>query len=282
MKPAHRPDIYGYHDYREFLRDWLAYLKAGQSRLSLRKIAREAKIAVGYLTMVLKGERGLSVAALEKLKPVLELAEAENTHLERLRTVAESDSEDTRQEAMKKLQRSLAYRRKNPKELEVYKYLTHWYYVAIREMAQLQGFRADAKWIQARLRHEVPLIDIETALKFLLDNGYLIPTADGSATAGEKRIECLGGVYRMALSQMHREVMQLAIRSIESASSEERLLVGHTLAIPESRLEELKKILSDALEAVARLETEPGKGEAVYQVNLSAFPLATVRDTVDE
>ncbi|MBC7690263.1 MAG: hypothetical protein H7222_00710, partial [Methylotenera sp.] len=55
-----KPDIHSYHDHLKFLEDWLAYLKASQSGLSLRSLAVQAKLSSGYLPMVLSGQRILS------------------------------------------------------------------------------------------------------------------------------------------------------------------------------------------------------------------------------
>ena len=61
-----RPDIFSYHDYRVFLKDWFEFRKQEGKGFSVRSVARDAKLGSGYLPMVLAGERNLSPKALAK------------------------------------------------------------------------------------------------------------------------------------------------------------------------------------------------------------------------
>src|SRR5262245_56767125 len=78
-----RPDIYGFHDYREFLKAWFEHEKRRRA-LTLQLLSERANLALGYFSMVLSGQRNLSLKALVKLAPHLELKPAELQHLEYL------------------------------------------------------------------------------------------------------------------------------------------------------------------------------------------------------
>ena len=269
---ASRPDIYGYHDYRVFLRDFFLYRKAMESSFSLRALCREANLASGYLPMVLSGLRSLSGKALAKLARPLGLQMPELSYLELLCTMADADSPQVRLDALERIQRFRSYRELNPREIEVYRYLTRWYYVAIREMTALEGFRADAAWIQERLRAKVPLKEIEQALEFLKSNGYLEVLPDGTAKLPQKDVQCVGGVYRIALAQFHREMLTRASDSLSHTSSEERTITGHTVAVAPEQYDEVKRILDEALTKIAQLPQSESPS-SVYHVALAAFPL---------
>ncbi|MCM2323377.1 MAG: TIGR02147 family protein [Oligoflexia bacterium] len=268
-----RPDVFRYHDYREFLADWLAYLKKLQPGFSLRLLSRQAGLASGYLPMVLSGKRPLSSKALAKLLGVLDFSRAERSYLESLLSLGTSGTQELRLDALERMKRFRSYRELNPREIEVYEYLTRWYYVAIREMAALPGFQADPLWIQARLKSRVPLKELKTALEFLVSNGYLAVEPDGSARPPEKILDCLGGVYRVALAQFHQDMLELASASIENTPSAERSLLGHTFALDEKGLARAKEILGEALEKLRALEKEGSGNDAVYHAELALFPL---------
>lgn len=270
---AIKPDIYRYHDYRQFLNDWIKYRKNTEAHFSLRFLARKSNVAVGYLSMILSGERKMLHETLEKIAKPLKLSVSEKSYLELLRTVAESESTLTKHEALEKLRRFRNYREVNTKEIEVYRYLTHWYYVAIREMVNLPDFKADAGWIQSKLRNKVSLKEIKEALDFLLDNGYLEKSPDGRIRAVEKELLCLSGVYRLALTQFHREMLELASASLDNSSVEERDITGYTLAIPKEKLEELKQICFAFLRQLSNLENKSLPADSVYHVAVAAFPL---------
>ena len=62
-----RPDLYRYHDYRAFLRDWIEYQRGTRPGFSLRSLSTESGLALGYLSMVLSVARRLTAEALQKL-----------------------------------------------------------------------------------------------------------------------------------------------------------------------------------------------------------------------
>ncbi|MFM8314666.1 MAG: TIGR02147 family protein [Deltaproteobacteria bacterium] len=268
-----RPDIYRYHDYREVLKVWLEYKKNTESRFSLRALAKQSNLAVGYLSMILSGDRRMPHETLEKIAKPLGLNPSEKSYLELLRTVAESESLDLKHEALEKLRRFRAYRELNVKEVEVYQYLTRWYYVAIRELAHLKNFQADPKWIQKKLKTKISLKEAEEALSFLFGNGYLEKLDDDKVKVVDKELLCLGGVYRLALAQFHREMLELAMASLENTKVEDRDITGYTLAIPKNRLGELKKMCFNFLRQVAQLEDKSLSPDSVYHVAVAAFPL---------
>src|SRR5665213_66819 len=221
-----RPDIFQYHDHLTFLKDWLAFRKAGQSAFSLRLLSRQAGLASGYLPMVLNKKRIISHKGLSKLMPFLGLNPSEQAYLENLYSLSSADSHEVRVGAVERMQRFPRFQKNNPQDTIVFEYLTHWYYVAIREMALNTGFKPDPIWIQERLRFAVPLHEIKTALEFLLANGYLISTPQGTVAHPEISLDCSGEVYRVALAKFHHEIMALAAKSIEKTPSGERSIQG--------------------------------------------------------
>lgn len=272
-KPHEKPDIYCYHDYRKFLKDHLEYMKATQG-LSVRRLARDAHIAVGYLSMVLSGARRMATKALLRLKNPLHLTNPEGEFLELLVRVADSDLQEARLEALRKIQRFREYRKLNPKEFEAYRYLTHWYYVAIREMVNLNGFQPDPLWLKDHLRGRIPLPEVTEALDFLKEHGFIEIVPGERTNLPQKNVECVGGVYQIVLSQFHREMLRLASESLNEIPYEERTVMGHTLSIPAQSYLKISQILEEALNRVADLEKTKEPKDVTYQVTVSAFPLS--------
>jgi uncharacterized protein (TIGR02147 family) len=268
-----RPEIFQYHDYRIFLRDWLAFKKAGQSRLSLRTLAKQAGLASGYLPMVLSGKRPLSGAALAKLQPFLGLTASERSFFDNLLVLGTSDSHEARVDALDRMKQFGQFQKLNRQDTDVYEYLTHWYYVAIREMATMPGFKADPEWIQQQLKFSVPLAEVKAALAFLFERGYIEKLADGSIRPPEKALDCSGGVYRVALAKFHREALALAATSIEKTPSAERNIQGYTLALDAKGFEKANEIVEEALKKIRALALEKN-GDSVYHMEVALFPMS--------
>jgi uncharacterized protein (TIGR02147 family) len=201
------------------------------------------------------------------------LPATEEAFLDALYHVSESESHQLWQAAMKRLTSFAAFRRANPVEYETWRYLSHWYFVAIREMSTLPGFKASAEWIQQRLRGQVGIPDIRKALDFLEKAGFIARLPDQSVKSLVKFVQYSGGVYRMALRQFHREMLEQAADAIGTVPSSERLLLGHTAAMSRATREEAFRILSEAMEKIQALSAGEREEDLVYHVELAAVPL---------
>ncbi|MCB0416850.1 MAG: TIGR02147 family protein [Bdellovibrionaceae bacterium] len=272
-RDSERPDIFRYHDYRVFLKDWFAFQKKTRRVFSLRNLSRKAKLASGYLPMVLSGARNLSSKAIAKLTPHLGLNPQECAYLDALKDLSDAGSSELQTRAFELLQKNRTYQAANPKEMEAYRYLTHWYYVAIREMATLPGFQVDAAWIQSRLLFKVPLKDIQSAVEFLLSHGFLEKDASGVVRAVDRDVDCLGGIFRLALGNFHRQMLGLAAESLEVASRAERSVEGYTLPIQKKDFPKVVAILKEAFQQIGKLENSKDASNEIYHVALSAFPV---------
>jgi uncharacterized protein (TIGR02147 family) len=157
--------------------------------------------------------------------------------------------------------------------------MSHWYYIAIREMAALPGFKLDAEWIQGRLKGKVSVGEVKTALEFLMSHGYLTVGKDGSSSTPKSTLECEGSVYWPALVEYHKQMFALATGSIHATDAKERNLDGCTLALDQARYDKAVAIMNEAMEKVLALETKEGPaGERIYHFEVGLFPLTKKED----
>lgn len=272
-----RPEVFRYRDHLVFLREWFAYRKASERDFSLRTLATQAGLASGYLPMVLQGKRVLTAKAIAKLAPFLALDANEQSFFEVLVILGTTDSAPVRLAALERMRRFQQYRIHQRNEAEVHEYLTHWYYVAIREMASLPDFKLDAAWVAERLRFAVPLAKVKSAIKFLLDNGYLEREGADGARPPEKALNCSGGIFRIALAKFHQEIFALASTSVEQVPSAERSIAGHTVSLSARDFATAQAIAQDALEKIQALGKAEKGGENIYHFEVALFPLTQKR-----
>jgi uncharacterized protein (TIGR02147 family) len=268
-----KPDIHSYHDYRQYLADLFAHLKSQRKGFSVSKLSIEAEIAAGYLPMVISGSMKLSEKALAKISPLLGFSSGDQQYLRLLCKIADSDSEKERIDAVNKLQKARGYQKLNPKETEVFRYLSNWYCVAIREMATLPDFKEDPAWIQKRLWHPISQNEITRSLEFLTVHGFLEREPSGKIKAPTKRLECLDRIYNLAIVQYHRQVLMLASESLTHLPGSKRNIMGFTIAISEKRFEEVRALLDKAMGEVVKFAEGEETPDCVYQISLLGFPL---------
>lgn len=269
-----KPNIQEYHDYLEFLKDWTEYLKEREKGFSLRKVAKEAGIASGYLPMCFSRQRKLSLKSFEKIKPHLKLSAKEERYLDLLRVIAESEVPKERVQALTDLQKLKDYKASHRSELEVHQYLSRWYYVVIREMVNMPEFNGNEEWIQERLRGRVSQKEIEEALQFLTKYGFIIKNEKGQYSVAEKQLDCHEGVFKLSLGEFHRQMLDCAKLSIEETPREERLLLGHTATLTSEQFQKVQTVLREAIKDIESVDNKPqAQGMEVYHIELAAFPL---------
>jgi uncharacterized protein (TIGR02147 family) len=278
VSEATRPDIYRYYDYRLFLKDWFAYLRDTRVGFSVRSLARSCGLSESYVSMVLSGERSLSERKLNRLAPCLGLDQSQQSYLSWLRTLLEADEEQQRLEALKKIQRFARYRELNPHDIENYEYLTHWYYVVIREMSALPDFNLDPVWIRARLKNRIGIDEIRDAIKFLTEHGYIELDPKGKCQRPSKPVHGKTGVVKPALIKFHREMLSQACDSIENTPREQRNVSAHTATIPIAKIVEVQKIMEEARNKIVTLISDTSDPTSeVYHFAFLAFPVTKSR-----
>ncbi len=268
-----KPNIQDYHDYLEFLIDWTNYLKDQEKGFSLRKIAKEAGIASGYLPMCFSRQRKLSDKFFDKIKPLLRLSTKEIRYLDLLKIIAESEVAKDRVQALTDLQKLKDYKDSHHSELEAHQYLSRWYYVAIRELVNLPEFRNEPAWIQERLRGRISQKQIIEGVQFLLKYDFILKDDSGQFRVAEKQLSCHEGVYKISLGEFHRQMLDIAKISIDDVSREERLLLGHTVALSKDQYEKIQAILKEAITKIENVDNTTQVETEVYQIEVAAFPL---------
>lgn len=269
-----RPEIREYHDYRAFLKDWLAYKRNSGPRFSYRAVSKRAKLSSGYLTLVLKGQRRISEEALEQLMPHLGLVEGQVSYLRNLRNMAEANDLEHKTNALQKLRRYRVYQELNPKEYETFHYFSHWHLIVIREMVTMPEFRLDPEWIRQRLRRKVSLQVIRQALQWLRDHQFIVVASDGKASFPEsQQITCSDTVFRIALSEYHRQMLGMSVDAIEEVPREQRNVLGYTIGMNQETFLKVKELMDRTMKEVWDLARAGAGRDSVYHVGFVAFPL---------
>lgn len=268
-----RPNIYEYHDYLIFLKDWIGYLKSTKVGFNLRQLSQAAEIALGYIPMVLSRKRIMSEKTFQKILPHLKLSSNEIKYIEQLKIIADSGEPQKRVQALNNIQKLKNYKSTNRSELEVHQYLNNWYNVAIRELVNTKNFNSDPEWIQSQLIEKTPLSEIKAALTFLEKHQFILKNKDGSYYLPEKPLKCDEGIYKISLAEFHRQILKLAEKSIERFSREERTIMGHTIALNQKQHAALKQHINTFIENIAKLSDNNKEADQIYHVELAAFPL---------
>jgi uncharacterized protein (TIGR02147 family) len=143
---------------------------------------------------------------------------------------------------------------------EIFRRISEWYPLVIRQLAMTPGFKKDLSWIAGRLRGKVTLSQVAACLAELeqlaLDRRALYTSED---------------IPSAAVRTFHKKMLHKAIEAVDEIDVEKREYISMTFRTSKKKLPEMKKMLRavrDQLNGDLNEET----GTEVFQLCLALFP----------
>lgn len=268
-----RPNIFTYFDPVQFLNDWFEFLRKTNGQINLNHVAKKSGLSISNVSMILNKQRPLTEKSLQKMTPLLKLNSQEKEYLNHLRIIDQSEDQMVRIDSLRSLIKLAKNNNGSTHDLNIFEYLTAWYKVAIFELVNLADFELEAGWIQKRLIKKIPLIEITEAIEFLKDHKFIGLNENKKWVQLKKDMNCQGGIYRLSLSEFHRQIFELAHASIESVARDDRMIMGQTMALSAQDFENLKKIINEAVLKMNEVNKNDSEKKSVYHIEIAAFPL---------
>jgi uncharacterized protein (TIGR02147 family) len=272
------PDVFRYLDHRAYLRDWFDWKKSVNPRFSHRMFARLAQQRSPSLLMhVISGQRNLTAATSAAFSRAMDLDREERAFFALLVAFDRADDNAERNLIWERLSASRRFLAAGSIAGSTLRYLSRWYYPAIRELAACPGFQADPTWIAARLRPAITPEQAAEALTMMLDLGLLARAEDGTLQPTQTTLATPHQVQGLAVHNYHQGMIARAAESIERFSKTERHLSALTLAIPADLIDTLKAEIDAFQERILDLcDGREAARSRVYQLNMQLFPLSGV------
>lgn len=242
---------------------------AKNPRYSYRAYARDLTISPSYLSEVLKGGRGFSPDIAVTVSKALKLNSYDE---EFFISLVQSQFGRTFLKRKTAKERLKVLREKwNPQKVssEVFKVVADWYHMAILEMVQLKGFKANGETVSKRLGISEQSADeaIERIVEFGLAErvGHSLKVSD-IMTVGDN-------VPSMAIRSFHSQVIEKAQESIEGQGVEQRVLSSNFFAIDEQDIPRARAAIQEFVETFAADFSVGGKKDRLYALSLQFFDL---------
>jgi len=270
------PDIFQYLDYRKFLADWFTAKKKANPRFSHRAFARRAgQRSPSLLHHVIEGKRNLTTTTTGSFCRAMGLTREECAFFGWMVELARAKSPEKRNQAWKRLSSARRFREARHLEGEGFRYLSHWYYPAIRELAHRPDFRDDPEWIAHTMRPKITLRQARTALEALLSMQLLVKGDDGRVIPAEASVVTPHEVAGLAVYNYHLAMLNRASDALANVRSDERHYGAVTVAVPGNLVPKLKQEIAAFQEHILDLcDSASDPAERVYQFNLQLFPLS--------
>ncbi len=271
-------DVYGYLDYRAYLRDFYAARKAKSVGFSYRSFSRRAGVSSpNYLKLVIEGQRSLSAKMAERFAQACGLDSDASRYFVHLVAFNQAKTSAERALHYGKLTSFQKYRQAHKLEIAHAAYFSDWYIPAIRELAAARDFKDDPEWIADQLVPSITPLQAQRALETLVALGLLLKNEQGRLVQADVLLSTGPETRGLHIAAFHRAMTQRAIESIDLVAAQDRDISSLTLCLGRGGLrafkERLQRVRRELLELSA-LESEP---EQVVQINFQLFPLSRAR-----
>ena len=271
---AAQPDVFGYLDYRAFLRDTYTVRKAEGRGFSYRAFSKRAGLASpNHLKRVIDGERSLTPAMAVRYATALGLAGDQSSGFLDLVALGEAETDAERNAAYERLQSSRGYRKAQKLELAHAAYHATWYVPAVRELVGATGFRPDPAWIARHLLPAITVAEAAKALETLLELGLVERTPEGGLRQTDAVVTTGPETRGLHVRNYHRALLERAAAAMEIVPNTERDISSLTFTADDETLGEVKRrIQAFRRDLIAYVTERPGA--RVVQLNLQLFPLS--------
>jgi uncharacterized protein (TIGR02147 family) len=266
-----RPDPMKANSVCAFLKSWMEYLRHSH-QISLRQIAKDAKVSVAILPLVLSGKRRITEQLLNKLLPHLKLKVSEASFLRRLHR-CDNEAGPNKSERFQELRRFGSYKEKRPDEYEALVYLSHWIYPTLRELMCTDHYVDDVEWIQSQLRQPLKRELIAQAREFLISHSYVVASEGRYKFPEGKHVVCDEQVQKAALIGFHRGLFQEAAQALVEVPRDQRNIQAITVGLSPANYKAAVEILDEALNNIRSLALRSGERTQIYALGINAFPM---------
>ncbi len=269
-----KPDLFAYIDYRLYLKDLYAHLKATTRHFSYRYFSEKAGFqSPNYLKLVMEGKRNLTTESEAQFAKALKFSKEELRHFKNIVGYAQAQDQEEKTQFAEKILQSQKYQKFHPLAAIQYEFYRSWLHVAVRELAHQADFQADPEWISARLAFAMPQEEIVASIKLLLELG-LLSEVDHRLVPAHATVTTQGEMVKTAVIGFHKEMMELATRSLTETPRDQREISAVTVAVSEQRFAEIKEMIHEMRKKILAMATEDLDPERVVQINFQVFPLS--------
>ena len=267
--------IFEYIDYRRFLNDYYAYKKRTSHAFSYRYFSAKAGFASPvFLKLVVEGKRNLSRASIEKFCSALQLTKKECMYFKNLVLFDQAKTADEKQEhyaVLRSIENAVS---EKSLEADQYDYFGNWYNVVIRELITLYNFRDNYQVLGHSVCPPVTAREAERSVELLKRLHLIKKRSDGTYEQTDSAITTNGDIGLMAVRQFNREMVQLAVKSIDSLSREKRNISGVTIGVSPAMYEIICSEIMAFKDRVVSLVHRDEESSSVYQLNVQFFPVS--------
>lgn len=248
------------------LQEQFALRKKQNTRYSLRAFARDLGLHASTLSKVLKGERGLPIADLEKVLMRLDLSSSER----------EMFFSSALQPRGFKAHRSKAIPVRAVKVLKNdlhFQILAEWEHYALLSLLKTKGFQSNVRWVSERLG--ISSKRTQKVVENLVQAEMLSEDENGQWVRQCPKLVSSDDTHALPLKISHQNDLKLAMTKLWDVPIDQRDFYSIMMPINPQNLKKAKKVTRSYIRQMEEL-LESGSQTEVYQLAVQLYPISIV------
>ena len=262
-----------YQNFRILMRDFYTECKL-RSGFTWREFAKAAGYSSPvFLKLVCDGSANLSEVGMERVAAAMGLVGVELEYFRALVRFNQENDSAKKKELFKEIRRIAKDNELTLVGEDQYDYYESWVNPVLREMAPLVPGATPAQMAD-KLTFGAQASEVKKALQLLQKVGLLNKTDDGKYEQASKAITT-GNIEFTSLSvrEMHRQMGELAVRSLDEVPVDERNVSGMTFGVSEEAYQRITQEIADFRRRVTAIAMQDTEENRIYRLNVQLFPL---------
>ncbi len=275
-------NLYQFTDYRTYLVAYAQDMKHKRKQWSYGAWARVLGLkSTSSITKIVQGQREPGEEITERLIKYFEFSDKQARYFRDLIQL-EKINRDPKLSVLLIEKMGKEYSDSSIRIMDNKSFMTisHWYYLALRELCRTKTFKEDPEWISSRFLYRVTPRDIRQAIQVLLDVGLLAREKNGKLYLAEGRIDTTTDISSEAIKRYHEQMLEHAKIAVRETPVEEREITSTTLVMSSKNIGMAKELIREFRQNFERL-LEEDTGDRVFQIQIQLFPL-TVKENHKE
>lgn len=268
MKP-----VMEYNNFRIFMRDFYTERK-DRSGFTWRDFAKACDYSSPvFLKLVCDGKANLSEVGIERVAAAMGLVGVDLLYFRQLVSFNQSKDSASKKAAYKQMRSIAASNSVKLVGEDQYDYFESWVNPVLRELAPKMKGATPAKMAE-EIEYGVDTAEVKKALA-LLQKVNLIQKNDKGNYVQQSKSITTGNldVASLAVRDMHRQMGELAVKSLDEVPVDERDISGMTLGVSEIAFHKIVQEIADFRRRIGAIVNEDSGSERVYRMNVQLFPL---------
>jgi len=267
-------DIFLYDNYRVLLKDLTAYHKSINPNFSHRYFASKSGFATSsFLKLVIDGKRNLTNESILKISRGFDFSEQEKFFFEKLVYFNQSKNFKDKNYYYKQLIAIPKFTKFHILSREQNEYFSKWYHCVVRELCVMFNGSLTSKQIADMLIPRITVIEVNESLNLLKKLELIKQDQNKKWEHSHPAVITPEEIQSFFISSYHKEMIKLALQSIDRFKAEERNITSLTLNISSNKFEQIKEKIRLLREELLNMAIEDKDSDMVYQLNFQVFPL---------